>query len=131
MNSPPKPTDKNAGPIPSVAPAEIGIPSSSQTSSLNEGLSPKRTEFKPPALPLTAMQVINSATGSGGASTREEPYVKIAPDLTRDTLGIKVGEMVSDDLSNILIWPMLDLVRNEEAMVQRVKDLVVLIPLCK
>ena len=63
------------------------------------------------------------ARKSRSVSTEEDPDVEQNHD--REQLCIKAAKMVWDDLSQVLIWPMNDIDRSDEAMCERVTDLVV------
>ena len=55
---------------------------------------------------------------------REDPFAGMEQNLDREKLCIKAAEMVWDDLSQVLIWPMNDIDQSDEAMCERVTDLV-------
>ena len=56
---------------------------------------------------------------------QEDPFANVEQNIEREKLCIKAAEMVWDDLSQVLIWPMNDIDRSDEAMCERVTDLVV------
>ena len=56
---------------------------------------------------------------------REDPFAGMKLNLDREELCIKAAKMVWDDLSQVLIWPMNDIDWSDEAMCERVTDLVV------
>lgn len=55
----------------------------------------------------------------------ENPFANMKQNVERETLCIKAANMVWDDLSQVLIWPMNDINRSDKAMCERVADLVV------
>ena len=55
---------------------------------------------------------------------REDPFAGMEQNLDRERLCIKAAKMVWDDLSQVLIWPMNDIDQSDEAMCERVTDLV-------
>ena len=85
---------------------------------------------KPEPLENETEAATSSQAQTGGISAGEKPYLDMAPDLMREQLCIKAAGMVWDDLSQVLIWPMNDIAHNDDAMIQRVKDLVNSIPIC-
>ena len=56
---------------------------------------------------------------------KDNPYDNWKPNFEREMLCVKAGEMVWNDLSQPLIWPMGGINLNDEAMCERVTDLVV------
>ena len=55
----------------------------------------------------------------------ENPFANMKQNVEREKLCIKAANMVWNDLSQVLIWPMNDINRSDKAMCERVADLVV------
>lgn len=105
----------------------------------NENERNKRPSSPPPPLPNGIIPLRRQAsihdldeTASSsdvettGLITAENPFVSMEPNHHREKLCIKAAEMVWNDLSQVLIWSMRDIDWNDEAMCERVTDLVFL-----
>ena len=68
--------------------------------------------------------LLAAASTSQALPTGEDPFAGLEQNTDRETLCITTGKMVWDDLSQVLIWPMNDIDQHDDAMVERVTDLV-------
>ena len=76
---------------------------------------------------LQRESVLNQAERIDSNAIGQMPYIAMAPGLVRTKLCIKAGQIVRDDLSQALIWPMLYFEHSENVMIERVKSLVTFI----
>lgn len=104
------------------------IPLGRQSSSPRRDSSP----FKRPPSPLSRQLSLHDL--AEGASlrdaetssipAREAPFADIPQIVIRSNVCIKLGKMAPEDLPTVLMWTMGDIDQNDEAMCERVSDLV-------
>ena len=123
---------KNTSPKSLNIPAEVAASSRAQTSTIDQEAVPRRTEAEKRAYQLIESEGLNQAEKISSVAAGKTRDVEMVQPLAvekatipdRETLCIKVGEMMGEDLAEFTIYSMLDIEHSDAAMITRVKDLV-------
>lgn len=122
-NTDPDPLDI-LGEVATSSPTQTNIPDSAAVSRRAEtrAYAPQPTDMEN----LTGAEKISSIAAGKGHwfGTVQKLAVEAATNPDRNNLCRKVGEMLGEDLAEVTIFPMLDIDQSDEAMIARVKDLV-------